>query len=313
MNSLLIIALQMAGALLLDKLLGEFPRWHPLVGFGNVANFIEAKCNHPKHSRSRILGTLACLLIVLPLPILFFIVDDRTPLFLLLETFVLYLAIGQRSLAQHAKQIFHPLQHNDIATARHFTGFIVSRDTQEMSEQDMTRATVESVLENGHDAVLASLFYFLLGGAPLVILHRLVNTLDAMWGYKTPRFLHFGWCAARLDDLLGFFSACGTCVAYGIQVRPLRKIRHILLCAWQQSQKYKSKNGGLCMSVGAQVLGFSIGGSASYHGKVIEGSVLGAGRTVILADIPTSIRLVEHASWWWVLSVLAMGLLWQLF
>jgi adenosylcobinamide-phosphate synthase len=180
-----------------------------------------------------------------------------------------------------------------------------------MSAQDMTRATVESVLENGHDAVLASLFYFLLGGAPLVILHRLVNTLDAMWGYKTPRFLNFGWCAAKLDDLLGFFSACASCMLYALQARPLTQIKPILICAWQQSQKYKSKNGGLCMSVGAQVLGFSLGGSASYHGKIVEGTVLGSGRQVTLTDIPASIQLVKHASYLWVIVVLAIGILCQ--
>ena len=182
----------------------------PLVGFGNIANFVEAKCNHPQYAKSRVLGTIACLSIVLPLPIMFFIFGNyilgtstldtstldtssldtstlgNTPLFWLLETFILYLAIGQRSLAQHAQQIFQPLQHHDLATARHFTGYIVSRDTQDMSQQDMTRATVESVLENGHDAVIASLFYFCLGGAPLVILHRLVNTLDAMCGLAKP-------------------------------------------------------------------------------------------------------------------------------
>jgi adenosylcobinamide-phosphate synthase len=307
----MIIALQMAGALLLDKLFGEFPRYHPLVGFGKIANFVEAKLNLLPYAKSRVLGILACLSIVLPLPILFFVFKSDTATFWILETFVLYLAIGQRSLAQHAQQIFQPLQQNDLATARHFTGFIVSRDTQDMSEQDMTRATVESVLENGHDAVLASLFYFLLGGAPLVILHRLVNTLDAMWGYKTPRFLHFGWCAAKLDDLLGFFSACTSCLLYGMQTRPLSKIKQILICAWQQSQKYKSKNGGLCMSVGAQVLGFSLGGSASYHGKMVEGTVLGSGRQVTLADIPASIQLVKQASYLWVIVVLAIGILCQ--
>lgn len=315
MNSLLIIALQMAAALLLDKILGEFSRWHPLVGFGKVANLVEAKCNlveHSKHCKSRIVGTLACLSIVLPLPIVFFIFNDNSVFFYLLETFALYLAIGQRSLGQHAQQIFLHLQDNDLPTARHFTGYIVSRDTQNMSPQDMTRATVESVLENGHDAVLASLFYFLIGGVPMVILHRLVNTLDAMWGYKTCRFLHFGWCAARLDDLLGFFSACASCVLYGLQIRPLCKIKPQFVCAWQQSNQYKSKNGGLCMSVGAQVLGFSIGGSASYHGKVVKGTVLGVGRTVTLFDIPASIQLVKRASYLWVTAVLTIGLLCQM-
>jgi adenosylcobinamide-phosphate synthase len=307
----------MAGALLLDRILGEFPRWHPLVGFGKITNFIEANFNKQKHYQSqslkgRILGTLACLILVLPLPIIVFILDEPSPLFWALETFVLYLAIGQRSLTIHAQQISHPLQQGDLPTARHFTGYIVSRDTQMMTEQDMTRATVESVLENGHDAVLASLFYFLVGGAPLVILHRLVNTLDAMWGYKTPRFLHFGWCAARLDDLLGFFSACMTCVVYGVQAQSLTKLKQILILAWRQSQQYKSKNGGLCMSVGAQVLQFSLGGRAIYHGEVVMGCTLGQGRQVKVLDISASIELVKLASWILVAVVFAVGVLCQI-
>ena len=313
MNSLLIIVLQMVGALLLDKLFGEFTRYHPLIGFGKTANFIEEKCNLASQSQSRVLGCIACLSLVLPLPIILFVFDDHSLVFGLFETFILYLAIGQRSLAQHAEQILQPLQQNDLARARHFTGFIVSRDTQTMSEQDMTRATVESVLENGHDAVLASLFYFLLGGAPLVTLHRLVNTLDAMWGYKTPRFLYFGWCAARLDDLLGFFSACATCLTYGLQAKPLHKLKQILALAWRQSQQYKSKNGGLCMSVGAQVLNFSVGGSASYHGEIVVGPPLSLGRKVQVSDIPASIRLVKHASWLWVILVFVVGLSCQIF
>jgi adenosylcobinamide-phosphate synthase len=161
--------------------------------------------------------------------------------------------------------------------------------------------------------VLASLFYFVLGGLPLVILQRLVNTLDAMWGYKTPRFLHFGWCAARLDDLLGFFSACATCVTYGIQAKPLGKLKQMLLLAWQQSHQYKSKNGGLCMSVGAQVLNIRIGGSANYHGKVVVGSPLGLGKKVQMPDIAASIRLVKYASGWWVVLVFSLGLICQIF
>jgi adenosylcobinamide-phosphate synthase len=153
------------------------------------------------------------------------------------------------------------------------------------------------------------LFYFVLGGAPLVILHRLVNTLDAMWGYKTQRFLHFGWCAARLDDLMGFFSACATCLMYGLQARPFYKIKQILLIAWQQSQQYKSKNGGLCISGAAQVLHFRLGGSASYHGKVVTGSPLGIGRVVQISDIAASIQLVKRASGLWILLVLIVGLL----
>jgi adenosylcobinamide-phosphate synthase len=146
MNSLLIVAFQMAGALILDRLLGELPRWHPLVGFGKIANFIETTLNAKHLRKSRILGVIACLSLVVPLPLIILLWRDTIPLFWIVETFVLYWAIGQRSLAQHAEQILQPLQQHDLETARHFTGYIVSRDTQTMSEQDMTRATVESVL-----------------------------------------------------------------------------------------------------------------------------------------------------------------------
>ncbi|MDU0355969.1 CobD/CbiB family cobalamin biosynthesis protein [Paraglaciecola aquimarina] len=217
MNSLLIIALQMIAALCIDKLIGEFPKYHPLVGFGNIANWCESRFNREAHSHlAKLKGQLCCLALVMPLPIFIFLIASPSIFYILLETFILYLAIGQQSLAQHAMQIYQPLVAGDLAQARHYTGYIVSRETSELSENEMARATVESVLENGHDAVLASLVYFLIGGAPLVILHRLVNTLDAMWGYKTPRFLYFGWFSAKFDDILGFFTAILSSVLYSL-------------------------------------------------------------------------------------------------
>ncbi|MEP2651907.1 MAG: adenosylcobinamide-phosphate synthase CbiB [Paraglaciecola sp.] len=312
MNDWLITALQIAAALLLDKILGEPNRWHPLVGFGNIAKLLEKKTNNSHQGKGRFIGSCCCLVLVLPIPILLFFLQANTPLFWALETFILYLAIAQHSLAAHAQQIYYPLKHNDLPKARYFTGFMVSRDTQQLSKQQMIRATVESVLENGHDGVIASVFYFTIGGAPWVVLHRLINTLDAMWGYKNSRFLHFGWCAAKLDDLLGFFSACTSCLMYGLQARPVSKVASILRCAWRQSQQYKSKNGGLCMSVGAQVLNFKIGGDATYHGKPVIGVTLGAKRQVILSDIPASIKLVKQASALWLLCILILGILCQI-
>lgn len=328
LNELLVTGLQVVAALLLDRVFGEFPKWHPLVGFGNLANRLESAYNYSAKilahknvanqnqtviaSIIKCKGAACCLALVIPLPLLIFLLASPSLIYLVLESFILYLALGQKSLSQHAMQIFKPLSAGDLSQARKFTGYMVSRDTSQLTEQDMSRATVESVLENGHDAVIASLFYFVLGGASLVILHRLVNTLDAMWGYKNPRFKNFGWFAAKFDDVLGFFSAVCSSVLYLLNTKKLHSLLTGLHLAWQQSGDYKSKNGGLCMSAGAQVLGVSMGGVASYHGTTTTSAKLGCGRQVATSDIPKSLKLVNQSVYIFVAIVLFIGLIVQI-
>ncbi|MBL0711682.1 MAG: cobalamin biosynthesis protein [Colwellia sp.] len=296
-------------ALLLDKTLGEAKRFHYLVGFGCLANIVEAKLN-PATSilpstqtliktklREAILGAIAWCLLVLPLPILYYFfiecfIDDITGYWqILVDATVLYLAIGLNSLHQHAMQIYRPLKSGNLQNARHFTGYIVSRETAALTEQEMSRATVESMLENGHDAVIASLVYFIIGGIPLVILHRLANTLDAMWGYKTSRFKSFGFFAARADDALGFISGKICTLLYALQQPFLLALKN----AYQQGNQYKSHNGGWVMAAGATVMQRTLGGSALYHGKVINLPILGKGEPITIKDIPRSIMVVQRA------------------
>ena len=122
-------------------------------------------------------------------------------------TIFLYLAIGASSLKTHAEAIANALDAQDIPLARQKVSYIVSRDTSALDAESIARAGVESVLENGSDAVFAAMFWFVVGGAPGVVLYRLSNTLDAMWGYKNERFINFGWAAARFDDCLNYIPA----------------------------------------------------------------------------------------------------------
>jgi hypothetical protein len=132
------------------------------------------------------------------------------------DVLLLYLAIGRTSLAEHAKAVASALQDADLPLARQRVGMIVSRDTREMNAPDVARAAVESVLENGADAVFGALFWFVVAGTPGVVVYRLANTLDAMWGYKNSRFLRFGWAAARFDDLLNLIPARLTALSYAL-------------------------------------------------------------------------------------------------
>ena len=256
------IVVVMVTALLLDNWLAEARRFHPLVGFGNLATRFEIILNGLSCPAliSRMSGALAWLLLVLPIPILYAILKGESAWWMLSDALVLYVALGMKSLSEHAENVFEPLAENDLVTARLRCSYLVSRDTDTLTDTQVSRAVVESVLENGHDAVIASLFWYAVGGAPLVIVHRLANTLDAMWGYKTPRFLHFGYVSARMDDLLGWPSAKVTALLYAAQGNPLLCLKN----ANRQSQAYKSTNGGWTMASGATALGISLGGQSSY-------------------------------------------------
>jgi len=299
-------------ALLLDLVLGEAKKYHYLVGFGRLSQHIELILNpdrlrngSPSFTPKTItLGGLSWGILVCPIALIYlYYANDLTWYWqVIVDAIIIYLAIGLTSLKQHAMQVYHPLKSGDLKTARHFTGYLVSRETANLTPNDIARATTESMLENGHDSVIASLFYYVIGGAPLVIIHRLANTLDAMWGYKTVRYNAFGYASARLDDLLGFVSAKVCTLLYAVQGHFLQSMKN----AYQQGNIYKSHNGGWVMAAGATALNRTLGGNASYHGKQVSSVTLGQGLAVTLDDIPSSITIIKRAALIFLLAVLAL-------
>lgn len=295
-------------ALLLDRLLGEPRRYHPLVGFGNMANRLEAALN--RGGLLRLKGLLAVTAAILPALWLSVLLQDYLQGFALLGSLVaavlLYIAIGWQSLLQHARRISQPLQRGDIASARAALSQIVSRDTAGLHEQDIAKAATESVLENGADAIFSAIFWFCLLGMPGVVLYRLSNTLDAMWGYKNSRFLHFGWAAARLDDLLNFIPARLTALSYAL----VGATKVSLRCWRGQGFSWKSPNAGPVMAAGAGALQVSLGGAAQYHGQRQFRPTLGldAEQTELLSatTIERACALVNRALLLW----LAVLLVW---
>ena len=195
----------LAGRVALDRIFGEARCWHPLVGFGRFASALEARLNGSQAIGARELqlrGLLAWLLAVLAWVVAASLLRSIGPVIgWLVDVSLLYLALGGRSLAEHAEAVAAPAS-GDLAEARRRVGWMVSRDTAQLDERGVARAGVQSVLENGNDAVFGA-FWFLIAG-PGALLFRLANTLDAMWGYRNQRFLDFGRAAARIDDLLNW-------------------------------------------------------------------------------------------------------------
>lgn len=300
-----LLALLMAAGVLLDCLLGEVPRWHPLVGFGRVASALERRLNAGSHRFAR--GACAWVAAVLPLVALaaFACAQAGPWAVAALHVLLLYFCIGLRSLRDHMAPIGQVLRQGDIAQARQLTARIVSRDTAQAQEADLAKAAVESMLENGNDAVFGTLFWFLVAGGPGALLFRLANTLDAMWGYRTPRFASFGCVAARIDDALNWIPARLAALTYAL----LGDARLAWRCWRTQAPHWPSPNAGPVMASGAGALGLALGGEAVYHGVVERRPQLGIGRAAQAADIDRAWRLVARGSTLWLAAAGAAGLI----
>ncbi len=305
------LALLMAAGVVLDVLLGEVRRWHPLVGFGRLAGFLERRLNR----RAYLPGAAAWMLAVLPLVALVYggivalaAASDGFWLAPAMHALLLYLCLGLRSLRDHVLPIAQALLDGQLEQARMLTGRIVSRDTQQAKETDLAKAAAESVLENGNDAVFGTLFWFAVAGGPGALLFRLANTLDAMWGYRTPRYRAFGCTAARIDDVLNWLPARLTALSYAV----LGNTRLALQCWRAQAPQWSSPNAGPVMASGAGALGIALGGAASYGGVLEHRPALGAGRAATASDIGRAWGLVAQTTALWLAAVSAVAFIFLL-
>ena len=293
-------------AVLLDRLLGEPARFHPLVGFGRYASWLERHLNRGERRLWR--GCLALLLALLPLSLiglaLFWLAQQSLWGWLLAEVLVLYSCIGWQSLKQHVLAVEQALNSADLPLAQQKLSWIVSRSTGGLDENEVAQADIESLLENSSDALFASLFWFALGGGLAALLHRWVNTLDAMWGYRNERFNLFGRWAARMDDALAFWPARITALAFALVSG--RYVLAALRCWREQARACSSPNGGVVMTTGAGALHVRLSARACYHGEWQQKPPMGCGRSAQTADIRRGVALVSRALWLLLLSWLAL-------
>ena len=305
------LSLTLVAALAADAVLGEPRRRHPLALFGQCAERLEARLNRGRRGD----GVLALLLLVTPPVLIAAILGAVLPAIAAwaLAGLLLMVAVGRAGLIEHAEAVARPLAAGDVERARRRVAWLVSRDTERLDAAGVRIALLESVLENASDAVFGSMCWFVFGGvaagpagaAAAVVAHRLVNTLDAMWGYRTPRFARFGWAAARLDDGMNWPAARLTALLFAL----VGDTHTALVCWREQARRWSSPNAGPVMAAGAGALGIRLGGGAWYHGTWRERPALGGRRWPDDADVIRALGLTDRALAVVVVAVLVVVLI----
>ncbi|NBD22372.1 adenosylcobinamide-phosphate synthase CbiB [Paenibacillus glycinis] len=204
-----------------------------------------------------------------------------------------------KGLKDAAMLVFRPLAAGDLNEARKYAGYIVSRDTTAMGEQETARAAIETVAENTVDAFLSPLLFAVLGAAPLAMLYRAANTLDSMVGYKNERYARFGWASARFDDALNYIPAriSGLLLAAAAWITPGLSAGRALRAVRQFARLHPSPNGGIPESAAAGALGIELGGRNVYFGAVSERARMGWPlRPIEARDIVRTVRLLYIVS-----------------
>ncbi|MBI5673880.1 MAG: cobalamin biosynthesis protein CobD [Nitrospirae bacterium] len=221
--------------------------------------------------------------------------------------------LAARDLWDHARAVDEPLQAGDLPAARGAVAMIVGRDTAELSESEVARATVETVAESAADGVIAPLFYLAIGGAPLALAYKAVNTLDSMIGHRDAHYADLGWASARLDDLANWIparlSAVLLLLGAGLITQQPERIRNGWRVFERDGNLHPSPNSGRPEAAMAGILGIRLGGTNFYEGIAQDRPILGSeGRSAEPRDMTLAATIMVAAS---VLGVfLAVGIRW---
>jgi len=302
------IEYQVVIAFVLDSVLGD-PRWfpHPVKYIARAALILE-KSTRKIIGNARFAGIMTAIIIIAGTAslasLLLFAAGQIHPLASdILGILIIYTTIAARDLNEHAKRVLRALQSGDLSKARKALGMMVGRDTENLDEPELVRGTVESVAENLVDGVTAPLLFAILGGPVGAITYKAINTLDSTFGYRTPRYLMFGWASARIDDLANWFPARLTApcivIASAIMGKDAAGAARI---ARRDGAKHDSPNSGISEAAFAGALGVRLGGLNYYGGEAHQGQFIGDNR------IPLKACHINEANKLMYLSTILLGL-----
>lgn len=292
---------------------------HPICLIGNLISFLERNLRKIfGFSNNGLLfggGVLVLIVIstcfALPYALLYLAGMVNPWLAFALETLMFYQIFATKCLRDESMKVYYALQKGDLDEARLMLSWIVGRDTKNLSEAEVTKGAVETIAENTADGIIAPMFYMFLGGAPSAFLYKGINTMDSMVGYKNEKYLYFGRCAAKLDDVANFIPAritgllmIGAAYFLNLDVQGAWKT------FWRDRYNHLSPNSAMTESVAAGALNIQLGGGHFYFGKWVHKDTIGDDiRPVKAEDIVTTNNLLYMTA---ILSLILFTLIYLL-
>ncbi|MCI5648842.1 MAG: adenosylcobinamide-phosphate synthase CbiB [Fusicatenibacter sp.] len=291
----------------LDLLLGD-PAfiYHPIRMIGNLIAFLEKKIRKivPSGSKGELLGGVLLVILVcfVCTGIPWMLIRGAGKLHIAaafaLEVLWSWQILATKSLKTESMKVYRKLEEKDLEGARYAVSMIVGRDTNELDEAGVTKAAVETVAENTSDGIIAPLLFLAIGGPVAGFFYKAVNTMDSMVGYKNEKYLYFGRCAARLDDLLNYLpsriSAWLMIAASGLLGMNWKNAKKIYK---RDRRNHASPNSAQTEAVMAGALEVRLAGDAKYFGKVVKKPTIGdAIRPVVPEDIRRANQLMYLTS-----------------
>lgn len=290
----------------LDLIFGD-PYWfpHPVRFIGKFIIFFERQIRRFAHSKvSEKIGgfILAGATVTVSYLVVWFLLklssSINESLFHIVNIVLIYTTLATRSLGDEAMKVYRYIIDGDLTNARKALSYIVGRDTDKLDVQGICRAVVETVAENTSDGIIAPLFYLFLGGTPISIVYKAINTLDSMVGYKNERYINLGMASARLDDIANYIPARITALLIVIASLIVRlNPKRSLFIMIRDGRNNPSPNSGYPEASMAGALGIQLGGLSSYGGKIVEKPYIGDPiNTITPEHIVLSVRIMYVTS-----------------
>ncbi|WP_105618612.1 cobalamin biosynthesis protein [Vallitalea okinawensis] len=311
MSNLLAICI----AFIIDACIGD-PYWfpHPVKYVGKYIKWFE-RSFYKKQKNIRYIGLLLTLTTVLlsfgiTALLLWISLKIHIAVFWVTNILIMWTCIAHRCLGDEARKVYKKLKEDDLEGARKQVGYLVARETDQLEEVQVCKAVIETVVENTSDGIIAPLFYIAIGGAPLGMAYKTINTLDSMVGYKNERYKEFGYVSAKLDDFANYIPARLTGILMVVASFFLKMdYRQAFKILKRDRRNHASPNAGYPESATAGALGIQLGGDNVYFGKVVSKPTIGDDKQpVVKRHIKDSIYLMTGSTVLFIITLIGLNI-----
>jgi adenosylcobinamide-phosphate synthase len=287
------LAVGLLAGVAVDSLTGDPKSGHPVAAFGRIAGAVEQRLWRDSRASgtafvATCVGGVACLGLVIERA------TSNRLIYPVAVAAVTWTVLGGQTLRREALALHDFLDRDDLPGARERLTHLVGRDPTGLDESEISRAAVESVAENTSDAIVAPLVWGAVAGVPGLLAYRSVNTLDAMVGDKSDRYLRFGWAAARLDDVANLVPARFTALLVAMVGGQPKEVWRVTR---RDARQHPSPNAGWCEAAFAGSLGLRLGGVNVYGDRTERRPTLGDGSPATRGDLHRSARLSRRVTW----------------